>query len=617
MVYWLLASLLASTVLSCAECIFIILTSGRFWFGPVLFFKAWLIYFGLAAALILLFNALFARTKLVQRLAKTQRRRFFLNFSLAWIVSSAMLVMLVAKDSYAGSEYLVLAVNVALLGVISLLILRLTVATPRDFFKVSIAWCLLLILMAGCLEWAAESRMAAAVTRRSADFKGDVPHVLLLILDTVRSDHLSCYGYPFATSPNLDQLAQEGLLCRNAFSASNWTPPGHISIFTGKYPAQHGNDGNVHMPDDLVSITEILNHQGYYCIAMYNNPTAGRSINLTQGFDLDLGVFSNSWILPAPFRVWYKLVWRGSGSRATFLAAERIFTWMEKHGGHLFMYVNITEAHAPYRIHEPYFSQFASHLKITNPARVRYLRTTRDLILEDSSCFAGLSKDDCAYLRAAYDSEIAYADDNLGRFSRAMRNGGVLNRILLIVTADHGEFLGEHWTLGHPELLFNPVLQVPLILRYPKQIAPRIMTESVSTVDIFPTVLNLLDLQVQIPPDVQGLDLLSGEWPADRALLSANIAPEGGCYSLIKEGRKLIVNRDNFLHRYFPVDSLLFDLSSDPGEQSNLLDTPSATDDGLGLYLSSWLDEITVRPQKTVQINSAALANLKALGYSH
>ncbi|HEX7344544.1 MAG TPA: sulfatase, partial [bacterium] len=449
------------------------------------------------------------------------------------------------------------------------------------------------------------------------NFKGDVPHVLLLILDTVRSDHLSCYGYPFATSPNLDQLAQEGLLCRNAYSASNWTPPGHISIFTGKYPAQHGNDGKVYMPDDLVSMTEILNGQGYYCIAMYNNPTAGRGMNLTQGFDLDLGVFSYSWLLPAPFRVWYKLVRRDSGSRATFLAAERIFNWIEKHGGHLFMYVNITEAHAPYRIHEPYFSQFASHRKIMDPARVRYLRTTLDLVLEDSSCFAGLSNDDFAYLRAAYDSEIAYADDNLGRFSRAMRNSGVLDRTLLIVTADHGEFLGEHWTLGHPELLFNPVLQVPLILRYPKQIAPRIMTEIVSTVDIFPTVLNLLDLQVQIPPEVQGLNLLSGELPVDRALLSANISPEGGCYSLIKDGRKLIVNQDNFLCQYFPVDSLLFDLSSDPGEQSNLLDMPSASDDGLGLFLSSWLDEITVRPKKAIQISRDELANLKALGYSH
>jgi len=617
MIPWLSASLLATTVLSCAECTFIILTSGRFWFGPALFFKTWLIYFGLNAAFLLTFNALFARTALVQRLAKTQRRHFFLNFIIVWIVDSALLVTLVARDSYAGSEYLLLALNTAFIGFVTLLILRLTVAAPKDIFKISMAWCLLLILAVGSLEWVAERKLAAAVSRRSAAFKGDVPHVLLLILDTVRSDHLSCYGYPFKTSPNLDQLAQEGLLCRNSYSASNWTPPGHISIFTGKYPAQHGNNGNVHMPDDLVSVTEILNQQGYFCIAMYNNPTAGRGMNLTQGFDLDLGVFSHSWILPAPFRIWYKLVWRGSGSRATFLAAERIFTWMEKHGGHLFMYVNITEAHAPYRIHEPYFSQYTANLKISNPARVRYLRMTRDLIIEDSSRFAGLSNDDLASLRAAYDSEIAYADRNLGRFAQAMRDQGILDRTLLVATSDHGEFLGEHATLGHPELLFNPVLQVPLILRYPDRIAPRIITENVSTVDIFPTVLNLLDLQSQISSDVQGFDLLGMKLPADRALLSANISPEGGCYSLIKGGRKLIVNQDNFLPQYFPVDSLLFDLNSDPGELSNLLDASTPPENELGPFLSSWLNDITVRPDMPIRMGEDALVNLRALGYSH
>ena len=616
MIPWLSASLLATTVLTCAECTFIILTSGRFWFGPALFFKTWLIYFGLTAAFLLMFNALFARSALMQRLTKTHRRRFFLNFAVAWTVDSALLVILVACDSYAGSEYLLLALNAAFIGLVTLIILRLTVASPKDIFKISVAWCLLLMLMVGGLEWAAERKLAAAVSRRSADFKGELPHVLLLVMDTVRSDHLSCYGYPFKTSPNLDRLAQEGVLCRNSYSASNWTPPGHISIFTGKYPAQHGNNGSVHMPDDLVSMTEILNRQGYYCIAMYNNPTAGRNMNLTQGFDLDLGVFSHSWILPAPFRVWYKLVWRGSGSRATFLAAEKIFTWIEEQGGHLFLYINVTEAHAPYQIHEPYFSQYAANLKISNPSRLQYLRRTHDLIIEDSSRFAGLSNDDLAWLRAAYDSEIAYTDDNLGYFAQNMRARGILDRILLVATSDHGEFLGEHATLGHPELLFNPVLQVPLILRYPDRIAPQIITDNVSTVDIFPTVLNLLNLQGQIPPDVQGYDLLGADLPADRALLCANISPEGGCYSLIKDGRKLIVNQDNFLPQYFPEDSLLFDLNSDPAELSNLLNASTVAVDDLGPFLSSWLNEISVRPDTPIRLDRDALVNLKALGYT-
>ena len=136
------------------------------------------------------------------------------------------------------------------------------------------------------------------INQRSIEYQGTIPNLCLIVLDTARGDHFSCYGYPFETTPNFDQVAKEGLLASNAYSASNWTPPGHICIFTGKYPSQHANDGQPFMPDTLLSLSEILNQKGYYGIAFYNNKISGKSANITKGFDRDTGVYINSWVYP-------------------------------------------------------------------------------------------------------------------------------------------------------------------------------------------------------------------------------------------------------------------------------------------------------------------------------
>lgn len=620
MLPWIFASILSGSLLSSAECVFIVLTCGPFWIRPGLFLATWLIYAVLSALGLALLSLIPKLIPAVNRSFQDARKRFFLLFNSSWLIGSALLVALVASDSYAGSEYLTLALIAAFMGVLTSFIMRWALKAPEAIPRVALITSLCLILLTNSVYRLSDWHYSASVSRRSEEFNGKIPHACLLVMDTARGDHFSCYGYPYATSPNIDQLAAEGLLCRNAYSASNWTPPGHISIFTGKYPFQHGNDGKVYMPDDLVSLTEILNRQGYYCVAMYNNPTAGRSINLTQGFDLDIGVYGHSWVYPAPYRLRDKFLERDSGAKITFLMAQRTFEWMQKRGGHMFLYINITEPHAPYAIHEPYFSQFAKSVhfgKILNWSQVQDLRTTLDLVLNDSARFAGCTEESYAFLRAAYDSEIAYMDHYLGRFVDRMKEEDLLDDVLLVMTADHGEFLGEHFTLGHPELLYNPVLKIPLILRYPALIEPKVTPGYVSNVDIFPTVLNLMDLADKIPSDVLGCNIVSDQLAQDRPLLAANISPEGGCYSLIDGHYKLIINNDNFLPRYFPYDTLMFDLSGDPEEMVNLKHLETGTRDELSRQLSSWITETSVRPQSTIQVSNTTLANLKALGYVH
>lgn len=305
---WFFASLLTGSLLSCTECAFIVLTCGPFWVGPALFFQTWLIYTALAAVGLVPLNLIVVASARLKKRFPDSQRRFFLNFVFAWLIGAALLVLLVARDSHAELQYPILALLVALVGVVAMSLTRRWVRNSRNIAPASLGLSLCLMLLVTGVYLISQWHYSAAVNHRSATFRGAIPNVCLVIMDAARGDHFSCNGYPFETTPNVDRMAREGLLCRNAYSASNWTPPGHISIFTGKYPAQHGNDGQTFMPDDLLSLTEVLSQQGYYCVALYNNPTAGRNINLTQGFDCDIGVYGHSWVYPAPFRLWNKLV---------------------------------------------------------------------------------------------------------------------------------------------------------------------------------------------------------------------------------------------------------------------------------------------------------------------
>ncbi len=335
---------------------------------------------------------------------------------------------------------------------------------------------------------------------------------------------------------------------------------------------------------------------------------------------MDVGVWGNTWVLPAWLRLYQKFIIKDSGSKATFPMASAVFDWVQKRGGHLFLYINVTEPHQEYVPHEPYYSDFSQGLRLdtlANRARLRYLCKTRDLVLFDSTKFSGFTDDDYRYLKSVYDSELAYMDANFGGFSQNLRKSGLLDQTLLVITADHGEFLGEYWTVGHPELLLNPVLRIPLILRYPDLIEPRVRRDLTSNVDIFPTVLNLLGYEETIPPDVEGYDLLQAFPAGNRLVLSANAKNDEGVYSIVDGRYKLIVNADSYLPRYFPYDTLLFDLQSDPEERHNLFSADPDAAARLSTALEEWSARIKVRSKDSITISEETIENLKALGYVH
>ena len=613
------ASILAGGVICTIEFLFILLSCGPFWLGPGIFFKTWIIYTLPTLAGLILLNGLITLIPPLSQIFRDKVKRFFLYFILSWVLGTLLLTALVITDLDSGARYWPLILIALLVGLFTTGLLRKIISRQEMMVKGSVVVILVLALLGNGVYLISDLYYASIMHKRNASYRGNVPNLSLIVLDTARGDHFSCYGYPYPTTPNIDEIAAEGLLCKRAFSASNWTPPGHISIFTGKYPSQHGNDGKPYMPAELLSLTEILNGEGYFSVALYNNPLAGRNINLTQGFDLDVWIYRHSWVYPAWTRLRDKLIYKDSGSKATFPIALEASRWVNRKGGHLFLYLNLVEPHAGYVIHEPYFTEFTRDLEysdIPNLAEVQGLCDYVEKVFYDSTKFARYNAASYRYLRAAYDSELAYLDHHFGVYSDGLRKAGLLDSTLLIITADHGEFLGEHFTRGHPDILFNPVLRIPLTFRYPQRIPSSVLEGYTSNVDVFPTALNLMGYSALIPEDVQGIDILDDhQTMSDRKLLCERIKGETGCYSLLADSYKLIINTNKDFLEKFPYDTLLLNLESDPAELQDLHGIQPELCDELAVELNALVSKIRVEAKSEIELSEDAVANLKALGY--
>lgn len=619
MILILIVALLAGVGLAAGEFLFILLTCGPYWIRPLDLFPSAAIY---AAAALPGVAALYLLLLLppLRRRIQTPMRRFAVLLAAGWVVGSGLLVKLVDRDLDHGQVHWLLLVVMVVLGIAVGVAARLALRGRRRIHMRGLALTLGVVLITLVIWLGVDMRAATVVRARALDFRGNVPHVCLVVLDTTRGDHLSCYGYDRATTPNIDRIAAEGLLFRNTLSAANWTPPGHIAIFTGTYPSQHANDGKPYMPDVLVSMAEILREEGFYNIGLFNNHLAGTMTNITQGFDFDAGVYRDAWVGPAWQRLRERLGDRDAGARPTFRAARRTLEWFDRRGGHLFLYLNLIEPHAGYDIHEPYFTRFMNGVRPQSIPNLRDLRRfCRNIrtIKCEPGFFADYTEESFAYLRAAYDSEIAYTDAQVALLADPLRRRGILDRTALVITSDHGEFLGERDTRGHPALMLNPVLRIPLILRYPPRVDPGVDEAVASNVDVLPTLFGLMGYESLVPAAVQGVDLLAGGVRPDRMLLSERIEPGQGSRSLLAWPLKLVVSRDSSLVAKCGCDTMLFNLSVDPDETRNLADARPQPAAHLADSLAAWVGQIALPLQADTRgaEKEELREKLRALGY--
>jgi len=376
-------------------------------------------------------------------------------------------------------------------------------------------------------------------------------NLLLISLDTLRADHLGCYGYERPTSPFLDRLASQGVLFEQAYATSPWTLPSHASLFTGLYPSQHGAmTEELSLPTDLPTLAEVLRGRDFATAGFVSGIFLGSRYGLGRGFERYVAI---------PTRA------ESGGSATTLSATDRVsaggLEWLAAQQGRpFFLFLHYFDIHADYRPEPRFAGLFGKPYHGPADGSARQLRAfLRGLIAFDA--------DDRAHLVDLYDAEIRQLDLGLEELFAKLRERGALDQTVVVVTADHGEEFFDHGGVVHARTQYQEMLRVPMIILGPG--IPRGLRshQPVSLVDLAPTLLTLLGAEV--PPAVSGRDLAplwegGGDgWPERDLFAEANGTRDGvSPQRAVLRGRwKLILHGSG--------ERELFDLVEDPHEREN------------------------------------------------
>jgi arylsulfatase A-like enzyme len=332
------------------------------------------------------------------------------------------------------------------------------------------------------------------------------PNVLIYMVDTLRADHTSLYGYARDTTPFLKKLGAEGLVFKDCTVQATWTKPSTASLMTSLYAFTHGiRDEYDTIPQGASTLAEQLHRAGYVTASILSNPAAGRIAGLQRGFDY-------LWEWRAVKRYFKESEDRGTDSAAVNRIA---FPWLEEHRDEpFFLYAHATDPHAPYRPPEGFEKRFAN--PVETPAFDRDWMKLRKMAIEHGGY--GISRALCTYggvkpdwfIRSAvdrYDAKVLHNDWSLEQLVNKLKQLGLLYNTLIIVVSDHGDEFWEHGWTGHGQSLYQELSHGVLVMWNPKMIpTPRRVTEPVQLIDVMPTVLDLLGLT--IPDVVEGQSLV-------------------------------------------------------------------------------------------------------------
>jgi arylsulfatase A-like enzyme len=421
---------------------------------------------------------------------------------------------------------------------------------------------------------------------------GEVAHprnVILISIDTLRADHLGCYGHTLPTSPNLDAFAAEGIVFEDAVATSPWTLPSHLSMLTGLYPARHGvRTVDRTLSDAIPTLATLLARRGFETAAVVNGALLRSRYGVSQGF-ADFEVVESD---QSP---------TGAASRVT----DRAIRWLDDHReGPVFLFLHY------YDVHSDYFS-LPRYRRIFAPPESSFKGITMQLV-EVNLGRLPIKKSDAASLALLYDAGIRQLDDELARLFAHLRRDGWLDDTAVVVTSDHGEEFLEHGGVLHGRTHYQELLHIPMILRGPTIPAGERIRTPVSLVDLVPTLLGLLRLAP--PPSLDGIDLrplweAPQEPPAERWLF-AEAGPRWSrdeIRSVRRERYKLVLNRES-------QERQLYDLVEDPRERENLLQSRPEVAERLSAALARFMASDHEAPQAP-EMPTEVREQLEQLGY--
>ncbi len=411
--------------------------------------------------------------------------------------------------------------------------------------------------------------------------RSDMPNVLMIVLDTTRADRLSPYGYQRPTTPALQRNAGEGLTFTRAYSAAPWTLPAHASIFTGHYPTSHNASWEHQFLDGrLPTLAEHLAAKGLRTAAFSRQVWLSDETGLMRGFEHHYDLYWRSTTaLVAAWRLAVNMLEarRGVEDKGAALVSETFMGWIDRHGDEpFFAFINYVEPHAPYKPLSPHREEFLGSDRDTPWGRGRDVAVQRYNAgeVEYTAVELGLISD-------LYDGAVAYQDRWMGEVLEHLRGRGILDETLLIVTADHGENLGDHGFFGHEFCVYNTLLHVPLIVRLPG-VVPQGAVEDATVENrlLWPMIdMVLAAASVEAIPVERFVSALQEEDEAGGPILSelfqrpltSKIWQRSARRSRLERRLRCVQLRGmKYIWASDGVDEL-YNLASDPGELDNLL----------------------------------------------
>ncbi len=409
------------------------------------------------------------------------------------------------------------------------------------------------VLAAGVsLGWRVVSERRLAASR--PDPASGAPNILLLILDTVRAEELSLYGYPRATTPELERWAVRGTVFERAFSATSWTLPSHASIFTGQPEFVLDATWWGRLGPEWPTLAEALRGRGYATAGFIaNSDYLGWDSGLTRGFEHYDDYPVSLWtafsatslgrvIYPALYqRLPVRLRRLAPGLRLPHPAHHRsaegigdaLLSWIDdRRGTPFFAFLNFMDAHTPYTPPDSFRNRYQTRL---NRPVSPYAWSDRPPVR--------LTPTDVRPKQDMYDGSIAYLDAELGRLFRELKRRGALENTLVVLTADHGDEFAEHGFVDHGSTLYRPSVQVPLVICFPGRVpAGRRVASPVSLRNLAATVL---DLAAPGPGRLPGRSLARfwrGDEAAPDTIVTTVRPPEGELSSIEFDGRRYILD---------------------------------------------------------------------------
>lgn len=489
-----------------------------------------------------------------------------------------------------------------------------TIARRASFFAspAVVVGVLVVAVVAARAGMALHRPLAPAPHRAATAAPAKGPNVILIVVDTLRADHLSCYGAATSKTPVIDALAADGTRFAHMYSQASWTRPSFATIFTSLYPSSHRA---IHksdaLPDAVVTLAEVMQGAGYATIGFANNINVAPLFGFGQGFDeyvfLEPEFFFGATESAAQLTIYNQLrlirerfvskqKWVENYYQPADVVVRHGLDWVAKRDAQrpFFMFLHFMEPHDPYFVH-PYNG--VAYARVANP--------NPDPSLADT-------------YRDAYDGAIRFLDGELQKLFADLKAKGLYDDALIVFTADHGEEFHEHGGWWHGTTLYDEQVGVPLIVKPPHGGTKGAVADAmVSSIDVAPTII--AGAGVAVPQTMVGKPLaLGADAPAPRDHWFAESELEGNSVQAYRSGGIKVILANPGNPRGLP-EHQLFDVAHDPGEKTDLIASKTEVANQLMAdmtALQNHAESIAVESTGT-SIDAASEERLRALGYVH